>query len=38
MRGLGSSVLGTVVALFVLALAAGAVAVGWRWGNTRSPI
>jgi NADH:ubiquinone oxidoreductase subunit K len=38
MKGLGSSVVGTIVALFVIALAAGAVAVGWRFGNTRSPI
>jgi len=38
MRGLGSSVMGTLIALLVLALAAAAVAVGWRWGNTRSPI
>lgn len=38
MKGLGNSVIGTIVALFVIALAAGAVAVGWRFGNTRSPI
>lgn len=38
MRGLGSSVMGTLMALVVVALAAAAVAVGWRFGNTRSPI
>lgn len=38
MRGLGNSVMGTVVALFIIALAAAAVAVGWRVGTTRSPI
>lgn len=38
MRGLGSSVIGTIVALLVLGLAAAAVAVGWRVGTTRSPI
>lgn len=38
MKGLGSSVVGTIVALFVIALAAAAVAVGWRVGTTRSPI
>jgi NADH:ubiquinone oxidoreductase subunit K len=38
MRGLGSSVMGTVVALFVIALAAAAVAVGWRFGTTKSPV
>jgi hypothetical protein len=38
MKGLGSSVVGTIVALAVLAMAAAAVAVGWRWGTNRSPI
>lgn len=38
MKGLGNSVMGTIVALFIIALAAAAVSVGWRWGNTKSPV
>ena len=38
MKGLGNSIMGTIGALFIIALAAAAIAVGWRFGNTRSPI
>lgn len=37
MKGLGSSIGGTIVALVVLGLAAVVVAIGWRWGSNNTP-
>lgn len=36
MKGLGGSVLSTAGALLIFALAAAAIAIGWRWGSRQS--
>ncbi len=38
MKGLGNSIGGTIMALLILGLAAAAVGIGWRWGQTKSPV